>query len=548
MGWKGLERNKLDYLLTDMLPVEVSELFSFSQFYSFLLNKNNQKRINSVVELIKKNKAEASKKLFDKGWGTKPLKYNILKGSNSYREMSVINPMSALNVFLFVEAYQKEILDYFEKEHCFSIRYHKKNTALYYKTKNGKYTDYFQKQINTVNRNFIQQTGSYYKISPFESINSFAGSRLWRMCNFKYKMCAKVDYKSCFDSIYTHSYAWIIERNIIDSKDANNSHLFLTIDRILQNINGRSSNGIIVGPEFSRMIAEILLQRIDVEVMTSLSNQGLFYNQHYVAFRYVDDIFLFANEQNTVDAFKNGYLTYAHMRYNIANGFRKAFFGGKDSFYPKNGDLYAHTLKIIIQAVGRICRCRNKNKNIYVFADKEVVERVECACRTNRPRLLNEEFKALLDVQTFPTIDIKKIQEYSSQSIMNPSLYKQVYLGALGEVVGKYILEKELGWDLEEIDDVSHYELFDYKLNNIYFDFKHWDMFRINNDEYVQKVQRKLNRVKGEKAIVINLIKRTEANIKESADEMVIQVPYLIDSESGTINFKIIEKIGELIL
>ena len=116
-------------------------------------------------------------------------------------------------------------------------------------------------------------------------------------------MCAKVDYKSCFDSIYTHSYAWIIERNIIDSKDANNSHLFLTIDRILQNINGRSSNGIIVGPEFSRMIAEILLQRIDVEVMTSLSNQGLFYNQHYVAFRYVDDIFLFANEQNTVDEF-----------------------------------------------------------------------------------------------------------------------------------------------------------------------------------------------------------------------------------------------------
>jgi len=64
----------------------------------------------------------------------------------------------------------------------------------------------------------------------------------------------------------------------------------------------------------------------------------------------------------------------------------------------------------------------------------------------------------------------------------------------------------------------------------------------------VHKVQRKLNRLKGEKAIVINLIKRTEANIKESADEMVIQVPYLIDSESGTINFKIIEEIGELIL
>ena len=73
-------------------------------------------------------------------------------------------------------------------------------------------------------------------------------------------------------------------------------------------------------------------------------------------------------------------------------------------------------------------------------------------------------------------------------------------------------------------------------------------LHRINNDEYVQKVQRKLNRVKGEKAIVINLIKRTDARIKESADDMVIQVPYLIDGESGTINNKIIDEIGELIL
>ena len=32
------------------------------------------------------------------------------------------------------------------------------------------------------------------------------------------------------------------------------------------NINGKSSNGIVVGPEYSRMIAEILLQQIDKEV------------------------------------------------------------------------------------------------------------------------------------------------------------------------------------------------------------------------------------------------------------------------------------------
>lgn len=43
MGWNGLERNRLDYILTDLLPVELSELFSFSQFYSFLLQKKSTK-------------------------------------------------------------------------------------------------------------------------------------------------------------------------------------------------------------------------------------------------------------------------------------------------------------------------------------------------------------------------------------------------------------------------------------------------------------------------------------------------------------------------
>lgn len=324
--------------------------------------------------------------------------------------------------------------------------------------------------------------------------------------------------------------------------------------------------------------------------------------------------------------------------------------------------MYAHTLKIAIQAVGRICRCRNKNKHIYVFSDKEVVERIKFAFNTDSHHLLNEEFKALLDTNIVSTINIEKIQEYSRQSkrayclikkkawtvrnsrqsilewqeirdfvlrnpttnnpgkykdlyfefdnkyngysycldsefnilnikidtldnmnqvseqscdlpiimatknvkaffekngyatkfkkanyIMCPSLFKQVYLGALGEVVGKFVLDNELGWDLENIDDISKYELFDYKLKNVYFDFKHWNMFRTNNDEYVQKIQHKLNRVKGEKAVVINLIKRTDASLKENIGYSVIQVPYLIDSDNCTINSGVIDSLERVL-
>lgn len=301
MGWRGLERNKLDFILTDTLPVEVSELFSFSQFYSFLLNKEQQRTLKEITEVIKHKKALSSEIMFKNNWSSKPLKYKILKGTNTYREMSILNPFSALNLFFFMECYQKDILDFFDKEHCFSIRYHKKNTDLYYKNKNGKALEYFQTQVRNIEKGVIQQTGNYFRVAPFESINAFTGSRIWRLCNFKYNLYAKMDYKSCFDSIYTHAYSWIIERNVIDAKNAHNSHLFVTIDRILQNINGRSSNGIVVGPEFSRMIAELILQQIDKEVKLSLSGENIKYKKDYIVFRYVDDIFIFANEQSTLD-------------------------------------------------------------------------------------------------------------------------------------------------------------------------------------------------------------------------------------------------------
>lgn len=307
MGWKGLERNKLDYILTDLLPVEISELFSFSKLYAFLLKKENRKILDNLIYEINKNKAQSNSRMFERSWSTKPLKYKILKGTDTMREMSVIQPFSALNLFLFIKCYQKDILDYFEKHHDYSIRYHKKCTDLYYKSRSGRVTQYFQAQSIRTGRGAIQQAGNYFKIGPFESINSFADSRIWRMSNFKYKYYAKLDYKACFDSIYTHAFTWIIERNVVDAKDANNSHLFVTIDRILQNINGRSSNGIVVGPEFSRMIAEVLLQHIDSAISLSLSKEDIIYNVDYVAFRYVDDIFVFANQPQIIERILSKY-------------------------------------------------------------------------------------------------------------------------------------------------------------------------------------------------------------------------------------------------
>ena len=69
----------------------------------------------------------------------------------------------------------------------------------------------------------------------------------------------------------------------------------------------------------------------------------------------------------------------------------------------------------------------------------------------------------------------------------------------------------------------------------------------IDNDKYVQKVERKLSKIKGAKCFVINIVKRTNAVIKKNVGETVVQVPYLIDGETGLINDEFIDELARLI-
>lgn len=348
--------------------------------------------------------------------------------------------------------------------------------------------------------------------------------------------------------------------------------------------------------------------------------------------------------------YKQG-MPYYQLKHNITAAFKRIFFGEQVSFYGNTQDINLHTLKTAIQATGRICRSRNKNKEIYIFSDRALVERIQNACEHNKPKLLNEEFSALLgsdcrnndiliDIEkysiqnknaykiitfksyrlrsieaiaewkdlrdyvlknptveepkeeykdyyfkfaqpynkyyykmnykgditalnTYETNDMSQISEQDcdlpailaydflnnffkekgyarkfekNRYIMSQSLYKQVYLGALGEVVCQHILETELNIKLEDLDDIEHYESFDYKIGNIYFDMKNWKNFNKNNDEYVNKLVNKLRKIRGSKCIVINLFKRSKEQEKINIGENVIQIPYLIDPLTETIN------------
>lgn len=168
MDLTNIKRNQLDYLLTDVLPTELSDSFSYADFYEFLVDKD---LIKDIIKQLQESKAK-SMSLFADGskWASMPLKYSIMKDLHTVREISLVQPMGALEMLFFVEVYQKEILNILEKNSCFSLRYHKKNNDLCYKKTNKSIINYFAEESKEAGREIIEQTGMYFNIMPFKSI------------------------------------------------------------------------------------------------------------------------------------------------------------------------------------------------------------------------------------------------------------------------------------------------------------------------------------------------------------------------------------------
>ena len=55
MDLNNIKRYNLDYLLTDILPTELSDRFTYSYFYEFLLSKSDE--IDDMFQRLKETKA-----------------------------------------------------------------------------------------------------------------------------------------------------------------------------------------------------------------------------------------------------------------------------------------------------------------------------------------------------------------------------------------------------------------------------------------------------------------------------------------------------------
>ena len=151
-----------------------------------------------------------------------------------------------------------------------------------------------------VNQTLLRSFFSYNKIS---NIFQFFESSTYHSCEQKYNKMASLDVSKCFDSIYTHSIAWsVFGKEKVKHSLASSSSKFLNgsfpdrFDKLMQQQNYNETNGILIGPELSRIFAELILQKVDFEVREYLNKLGYEQGKHYQIFRYVDDFFVFFND------------------------------------------------------------------------------------------------------------------------------------------------------------------------------------------------------------------------------------------------------------
>ena len=102
----------------------------------------------------------------------------------------------------------------------------------------------------------------------------------------------QVDISKCFPSIYTHSIGWAVKNKKL-AKEQPKGSFDGNFDELMQTTNYRETNGIIIGPEVSRIFAEVILQKIDLNLVDRMSELQYQISIDYDFRRYVDDYFIF---------------------------------------------------------------------------------------------------------------------------------------------------------------------------------------------------------------------------------------------------------------
>lgn len=293
---KSIRRvRKTDYdrvVLTETCPYEVPIIFENIGVYNLLKANSGEREVEhgitrSFLAIV------LGKKRTD---FTVPFSYKIRKDSFSFREVSLLHPASQLEVVEFYKEFQHKIINVCSVSD-FSIRAPKKIAGKYYQPNNSQLTNEFKsdKMVDSKNENLYKHLTSYFSYGGHRRLYNFFDSAEFMMLERKYSNFWALDINKCFDSIYTESINWSVHEKDFFKINSGVGNTFGSVfTKLMESANYNDSSGILIGPEVSRIFAEVIFQRIDRNVKESLAARKIMQGVDYDIRRYVDDIYLFA--------------------------------------------------------------------------------------------------------------------------------------------------------------------------------------------------------------------------------------------------------------
>lgn len=326
-----LSYSKERVLFSDVLPYECPIIFSNRYLYRFLAKYlwvgEEQKVDNITWNVLKQSKRLDEKDAYafaallfgcyEKGKRIGilqhrlndlfyPYQFNIAHKTNKTRTLSIIHPYNQWQVVEFYDQYKYSIL-YLCNQSKYSIRKpHKIAQYFYYRDRLHRRLSGHESDKVELFFNEYENLKTYFSYEKYSNIYKFYEDYRYQRAEKKFKLLVKFDLQSCFDSIYTHTISWATAGGADKVKVLPGYHgswVGDAFDNLMQSVNARETNGIVIGPEFSRIFAEIILQYIDQKVEQELLGKDLRQKSSYECYRYVDDYFLFYNDEKDRNLF-----------------------------------------------------------------------------------------------------------------------------------------------------------------------------------------------------------------------------------------------------
>jgi hypothetical protein len=284
--------NHFRAILTDTLPYETPFFFTNEKLYS-------------EASACFADLPGFVRTIFESKEATKPETYLIQKGGGAFRRITIMHPSAQLRFATFYEKF-----DAFIENACARSKY-----SLRFPSRVGSY--FFQKQHLDQEENdndggeadidpasLLPQrkwASTYFSYKRYSQIHKFFLSDEFNQFERKYTYMMKVDIARCFESIYAHAIAWSLRGKDFAKEHKNRSFFEAEFDKIMRDANWGETAGIPIGPEVSRIFAEIVMQSIDVAVEFDVKKNAVSAEIR----RYVDDYFIFSNSVEALEETKS---------------------------------------------------------------------------------------------------------------------------------------------------------------------------------------------------------------------------------------------------